>query len=82
MVVAPDTDLAGAGDLAERLRRAVRDNVDIDGVPVTASVGYAVAGDDEPDAAEARADRALYRAKAAGRDCCVTLDGVRSPALV
>jgi diguanylate cyclase len=41
-------------------------------VSVTASCGIAAfQGDDTPDAAFDRADKALYRAKEAGRNCCI-----------
>jgi diguanylate cyclase (GGDEF)-like protein/PAS domain S-box-containing protein len=72
-VLLPQTDSAGAAGLAERLRRAVAAMV----VPlasgdlrVTISVGVAVRQEDEAsfDHLLGRADRALYRAKAMGRD--------------
>jgi diguanylate cyclase (GGDEF)-like protein len=59
------TDEAEAHDAGLRLRQAVEDA----GLGVTISVGIAVPRDGEPDAALlARADRALYRVKASGRD--------------
>jgi diguanylate cyclase len=43
-------------------------------VTVTASCGIAMFGqDDTPDSVFDRADRALYRAKEAGRNCCIIL---------
>ncbi|MGN3973506.1 diguanylate cyclase [Tsuneonella sp. SYSU-LHT278] len=64
-------DLAVARACADRLRRAVARESGTAGVPpVTVSVGYA--GWREGDAALAlfaRADAALYEAKASGRDC-------------
>lgn len=66
----PHTDLEGALRLGGRLREVVG-GADADAcVPMTVSVGVAVAqSPDEPaDAVIARADAALYRAKAAGRD--------------
>jgi diguanylate cyclase (GGDEF)-like protein len=55
--------------VAERARRAVATQVAAHGVPVTASFGVATARDDDTRGALlARADAALYRAKAAGRD--------------
>lgn len=71
-VLAPMTDLHGAALLAERLRRAVTEEATLPGLsPVTISVGVALA---LPQVAETeeqalvRADTALYRAKASGRD--------------
>ena len=66
-----DTEIAAA--VAERLRLNVA-SIDVRrlriGAPVTVSVGLAVAepGTDGLDGLIARADAALYRAKAAGRD--------------
>ena len=69
----PQTDLEGARALAERLREQVAQDA-IPGLPahdrVTLSIGLATWGGPE-DLAEAlidRADQALYRAKAEGRD--------------
>jgi diguanylate cyclase (GGDEF)-like protein len=74
-VLAPLTDLHGAALLAERLRQAVAASAEGPGaVPVTISVGVALAGPaaelapETAEAALARADVALYRAKSAGRD--------------
>lgn len=69
----PGTDLDGADRMAERVLQAFRDMaVEIDGeaVRITASIGAAVAEDPEADEAELfrQADRALYLAKAGGRD--------------
>ncbi len=66
----PHTDLDGALRLGTRLREVVRSADAIARVPMTVSVGVAIAQSvDEPaDAVIARADAALYRAKAAGRD--------------
>lgn len=65
--------------IAERFRRAVAESpFDLGGTerPVTASFGVASASDmgEAPDELVARADRALYAAKAAGRDRCVLAD--------
>jgi two-component system, cell cycle response regulator len=67
----PDTDKAGALRAAERLRAAVAAApVEAAGteLAVTISVGWAHWAGDTPDDLLARADRALYRAKDAGRD--------------
>lgn len=67
-IVLRDTDAAGARCVLERLRERIA-TIDTP-APFTVSAGYAEvrAGERGIDAALARADRALYRAKAAGRD--------------
>jgi diguanylate cyclase (GGDEF)-like protein/hemerythrin-like metal-binding protein len=69
VVIAPMTNLAGAAQLAEKLRALLEDSpLGPDG-PITASFGIAEVG--EGDTAEAflhRADQALYRAKTSGRN--------------
>lgn len=74
VVVMPDTDLAYAYTIAERLRQIIADRPFAAGdepqLPVTVSVGVAVSAGPE-DTAEAllsRADQALYRAKRDGRN--------------
>ena len=72
LVVAPDTGPAGAAALAEDLRAAVAAGPLAVGrlaVPVTVSVGWASWAGEDVDGLLGRADRALYAAKAAGRDC-------------
>jgi two-component system cell cycle response regulator len=75
VVVLPDTTLEAACDVAER----IRERVEADGfaihantrhIPVTVSIGVASrrAGDAAPAEMMKRADDALYRAKAAGRN--------------
>ena len=68
VIVMPQTDPAGAGTLAERLRAKVAQEL-----PFTISVGVASANDaDTPESLFHRADAALYRAKTDGRNrtCC------------
>lgn len=70
----PDTDEAGARQMAERLLRAVRSQplcIGHDTLRCTLSIGLAVARDtQEPlQALLHRADAAMYRAKEEGRDC-------------
>jgi diguanylate cyclase (GGDEF)-like protein len=87
LVVMPETTAEEAGTSLARIAEQVRRGVPwrplgVDGagapaevVPVTLSVGIAQRyGDDDPDVLLARADRALYRAKAGGRDR-VVVDG-------
>jgi diguanylate cyclase (GGDEF)-like protein len=74
-VILRDANAVDGGRLAARFLEAVR-QLDVSGprerVAVTASVGVATALAGEPaDAWFARADRALYAAKAEGRDCVV-----------
>ena len=67
VVIQPATDRAGAGRAAERLRAAVAE-APVGAVDVTVSVGWAHWAGDTADDLLARADRALYRAKADGRN--------------
>ena len=68
-VLLPDTDAAGARTLAERARQRVALPAEGAMQALSASFGIAVwAPGDEADALFGRADRALYRAKNAGRD--------------
>ena len=76
VLLLPDTDPGGARQVAERLVGALRCAVvPVEGgeVTVTASIGVAAWAPGEGDLAPAlrRADRAMYRAKGAGRDCVV-----------
>jgi two-component system cell cycle response regulator len=72
LLVLPGCETSGALARAERLRSAVAGSpVDVGGRRhgVTASLGCAILGPGEtPEALVARADQALYAAKAAGRD--------------
>jgi diguanylate cyclase (GGDEF)-like protein len=72
-LVAPDTDLEGAVQLAEKMRVEVSETRFVldppsEHQPVTISIGIAVYHGDRK-ALFSEADRALYRAKASGRDC-------------
>lgn len=81
----PNTDLKGAGILAERLCRSVAANVvDIGGlgIEMTVSIGVATLrpDDDTVDEIMARADHALYQAKEEGRDrICLFKDVESTP---
>jgi diguanylate cyclase (GGDEF)-like protein len=72
LVVLPGADEEAAVEIAERLRHAVRRRRPV-GVGVTVSVGVAVSEDDRVDTDDlvARADAALYAAKAGGRDAVI-----------
>jgi two-component system, cell cycle response regulator len=85
VVVMPETDLAIASAVAERLRAAVAREpftVKEEGknLPVTISIGVTAATerDDDRDKILKRADAALYTAKTRGRNCVI----VRSPLMV
>jgi two-component system cell cycle response regulator len=72
VVALPNTDAAGAAVAAERVRQAVQSLVIQHAgvtIPVTASIGSATLCSGEAlDALIDRADRAMYEAKAAGRN--------------
>ncbi|RCS41532.1 GGDEF domain-containing protein [Bremerella cremea] len=74
VVLMPSTGLDGAGMFAERVRSAAEEKLN---VTVSGGVAQASAAD-EPQTLLARADAALYRAKANGRNCifCHTGDKV------
>jgi two-component system, cell cycle response regulator len=75
VVALPNTDLAGAGLAAERLRAAVQSaSIRHGNVPiaVTISIGVsALEGNDSLEALTERADQAMYAAKVKGRNCVV-----------
>jgi diguanylate cyclase (GGDEF)-like protein len=70
LVLRPDTHAAAARDVAEKLRVAI-EGADISQLgPLAASFGVAAIPDDASDAEQMirKADRALYAAKAGGRN--------------
>jgi diguanylate cyclase (GGDEF)-like protein len=72
VIALPDADAAGAAAAAEAVRAAVCARpLTIAGreLNLTVSVGWASWEDDDLGQLLARADGALYEAKAAGRDC-------------
>ncbi len=72
VIALPDADAAGAAAVAEAVRAAVSARpLTIAGgeLSLTVSVGWATWEDDDLGQLLARADGALYEAKAAGRDC-------------
>jgi diguanylate cyclase (GGDEF)-like protein len=74
-VVLPGINADGASAIAERIRRRIEQAVveQRRGLQVTVSIGFAALTPDDNDhgAWIARADRALYAAKAAGRNRCM-----------
>ncbi|MCB9596709.1 MAG: GGDEF domain-containing protein [Sandaracinaceae bacterium] len=72
VLLMPATEETDAANVAERIRARVAGtpiDTEAGDVPLTVSIGVATWGAEESGAAlEARADAALYRAKAAGRD--------------
>ena len=72
-LLCPDTELAGALERAEAVRRAVMSDPYVfeeKRLPVTVSSGVAqLEPDEEPEGLFDRADAQLYAAKAAGRNC-------------
>jgi diguanylate cyclase len=77
-VVLPNTSAAGAAVVAERLRKRIEAAVleRRAGIHATVSIGFAELGPQDADCAAwiARADRALYAAKAAGRNRCMRFE--------
>ncbi len=65
-VLCPETSLDGASELGERIRSVVTE-IKLPYGPITVSVGVASA-DHEPESLFNRADAAMYRAKANGRN--------------
>ena len=85
-LILPETDLAGAVNLAERVRRAIEGRpigrLGGDGeIAVTASFGVAAVPESAADAPEliSAADRALYRAKQAGKNRVAAAEPYRTP---
>ncbi|GAV22813.1 sensor domain-containing diguanylate cyclase [Carboxydothermus pertinax] len=77
LLILPDTDRTGAKELAEKLKRAIAQNIfpgAIGGIKLTASFGIAVYPEDGRRIEELIqvADDYLYRAKREGRNCIVS----------
>ena len=86
-VVLPGADVRGAAVTAERIRKRIESAVVVSGsgVRVTVSIGFAALTPQDRDPAGwiSRADRALYAAKAAGRNRAMGYefgDGARTAA--
>jgi diguanylate cyclase (GGDEF)-like protein len=70
VVITPDTDGNGAYVMAERIRRALREDATLEGRRLTVSIGVATFPAQAPstEALLHAADQALYAAKSLGRD--------------
>jgi diguanylate cyclase (GGDEF)-like protein len=81
LVMLPDTGEAGAQAVGEKIRAAIEAGPYPGGLAVTASIGIAVTGRGiaTPEALVSRADRALYAAKAAGRNRVQLAPQVQGP---
>jgi diguanylate cyclase (GGDEF)-like protein len=76
LLVLPDTGTERAAEVCERLRQCVAGhdwNAIAPGLRVTLSIGLTSAPPVEAQTLSLRADAALYRAKAAGRNCLVQM---------
>lgn len=80
LVICPQTDAGQAGQLAQRICERMREQPLCPAMPLTLSVGVAqLVPDEGADSLLQRADEALYRAKAEGRDrVCVAAPGGRA----
>ena len=72
-----NTDLASAASIAERLRYLIENSIfcePLEAVSITASIGISALGDyseNDFEKAYMYADKAMYRAKDAGKNCCI-----------
>ncbi len=67
--ILPDTDKAGAMQLAEKIRTRIREKIFINQIRMTGSLGVTVYRDDSSvNVMMSRADKAMYIAKKKGRD--------------
>ena len=87
-IILPETEIAGAGDLAEQMRRSIKDlKIKHSSSPVarvvTISLGVSCAlptASIEPEELISQADRALYQAKNQGRNQVVLWSGTEPAA--
>lgn len=89
VVVMPETDLAIAAAVAERLRAAVarepfclRPNGEKLAVTISVGVTVAAGHGDDRDKMLRRADGALYAAKTRGRNCVITRSPATAPSMI
>ncbi len=77
-ILMPDTDIEGARQLAEELRKIIEETpIQVEGHRITLTISLGITecrtDDSGPDAVLSRTDQALYLAKSAGRNryCCL-----------
>lgn len=82
VMLLPETGAAGALKLAERLRAAIAEITVLEKIRVTASVGIAsvdnVTEDCTLESLLGQADKAMYAAKAAGRNCVMEAENTEA----
>ncbi|MCP4992859.1 MAG: GGDEF domain-containing protein, partial [Gammaproteobacteria bacterium] len=75
-VLLPGTPMDQAAVVAEQIRKSVENGGFRSGtkpITLTVSCGYTEFQDsDTPESVFARADRAMYKAKSQGKNCCVS----------
>jgi diguanylate cyclase len=83
VMLLPETDVEQAIGVLDSLRLAVEAGAigfEGENIKITISIGLTIfQGKDNLESAFARADRALYDAKAAGRNCCRVIRGAAEP---
>lgn len=72
-VLFPETELSKAEGVCQRIRKAVEETLQVEGLPITVSIGVAQMqnGESLTDLSK-RADDYMYQAKQNGRNCIVT----------
>ena len=78
LLVCPNTDLFSTADLAEDIREIIESSKWPKGIRLTASFGIAQRDNESPTAFIDRADKALYAAKARGRNLVVASKNSRN----
>ncbi|MEN7344023.1 MAG: GGDEF domain-containing protein [Pseudomonadota bacterium] len=80
IIILPRTDLKGANDCAERIRKTTADHLFTQELSVTVSAGVAqFQGGESIEDLLRRADQAMYRAKEAGRNTVVIAPATSAP---
>ena len=81
LLLLPDTDYEGATPLAERIRQSVERLEFFYGeikIPLTISLGVTTVYDDDYEEALKRSDKALYQAKAEGRNAVAVISPIQA----